>query len=203
MNTDQRETKDWIKAMASHMGLSPSRLALNAGMAASTVTRFLNDHSGKVGITQSTLESIAAYTGFRPHQFPGRGRMGVPEPDAVPLHLDSYVPPHWIQMAASVLTNAGRGVEAWVMKGAALDGLGILPNDVLLIDTKAKPKTGDVVLAQVLDYSTRTEETIMRVYQAPFVVAHSIRLGPVRPEHVDEDRVRIAGTSIGVLRARH
>ena len=88
------------------------------------------------------------------------------------------------------------------MKGAALDALGILPGDVVIIDHNLKPKAGDVVVATITDYQTGNAETVMRVFQPPFIVAHSIRLGPLRPEHVDEDRVQILGTSIGTLRAR-
>lgn len=203
MNTDQRETKDWLKAMASQMGISPSRLALNAGMAASTLTRYLNDTSGKVGITQSSLEAVAAYTGFRPHQFPGRNRAGFSEPDATQFDKETLNLPAWIRQAVDAARKDRNGVEAWVMKGAALDGLGVLPNDVVIIDHNMKPKAGDIVLAQVVDYATGTAETVMRVYQPPFIIGHSIRLGPLRPEHVDEDRVQISGTSIGILRARH
>lgn len=203
MIKDQRDTKEWLRAMARQMGVSPSRLALNSGMAASTLTRYLNDTSGTVGITQASLEQVAAYTGFRPHQFPGRNRPGFAEPDAVPFDKDDGTPPEWIRQAVDAARKGRNGVDAWVMKGAALDAIGILPNDVIIIDQNLKPKSGDIVVAQVLDYGTGSAETVMRVYQPPFIIAHSVRLGPMRPEHVDEDRVSIHGTSIGVLRARH
>lgn len=203
MTKDLRETKDWINAMARQMGVSPSRLALNSGSAASTVTRFLNDESGTIGVTQTTLEKIAAYTGFRPHQFPGRNRAGFAEPDAVAFANDNGDHQDWVRQAVAAARAGKNGIEAWVMKGAALDGLGILPNDVVLIDHNLKPKAGDVVVVQIVDYATGSAETVMRVFQPPFVVGHSIRLGPIRPEHVDEERVSVTGTSIGVLRARH
>lgn len=203
MKKDQRETKDWINAMARHMGISASRLALNSNIAASTLARYLNDESGTIGITQSTLEQIAGYTGFRPHQFPGRNRAGFAEPDAVPFANDNAGAQDWVKLAVDAARKGRNGIEAWVMKGAALDALGVLPGDVVIIDHNLKPRAGDIVVAQVVDYATGSAETVMRVFQPPFVMGHSIRLGPIRPEHVDEDRVTISGTSIGILRARH
>lgn len=203
MALDQRETKEWIRSVARHMNLSPSQLALSSGMAASTLTRFLNDLTNTVGITQSSLEKVAKYSGFRPHQMPGRARAGMAEPDTVPLQHETTEWPNWISAAVQAAKAGKNGVEAWVMKGAALDGIGVMPGDIVLIDLNARPSTGDVVLAQLLDFATGTAETVMRLYQAPFITTHSLRLGPGRPEHVDEERVTIAGVRVGLLRWEH
>jgi len=203
MAHDQRETKEWIKAIASHMGLSLSQLALKSGMAASTITRFVNDDTGVLTIQQNSLEQIANFTGFRPYQFPGRARPGFSELDAVPFELDDRQPGGWVKAAVDEAKKGRNGVEAWVMKGAALDGMGILPGDVIIVDQNLRPKPGDIVVAQIVDYGRGTAETVIRVYQPPFICSHSVRLGPMRPEHVDEERVSIAGTGIGVLRLRH
>lgn len=204
MAQDQRETKDWIKAVASHMGLSPSQLALNSRMAASTLTRWLNDKSNTVGISQSSLEKVASYSGFRPGQYPGRLRgNSLAEPDTLPLEQDNAPHPEWVKAAVASAKAGKNGIEAWVMKGAALDGMGILPGDVVIVDHNRRPKAGDVVIAQILDYSTDTTETVMRLWQPPFIMMHSIRLGPQRPEHVDEERITIHGTMIGAIRLFH
>lgn len=203
MNHDQRETKDWLKAMASHMGMSLSQLARAAGMAASTVTRFVNDQTNTLTVQQSTLEQIANYTGFRPYQFPGRARPGFAEPDAIPFDLDDRAPQDWVRGAVREAKAGRNGIEAWVMKGAALDAMGVLPNDIVIIDQNLRPKPGDVVIAQIVDYQRATAETVMRVFQPPYICGHSVRLGPMRPEQVDEERVSIAGTAIGFIRTRH
>lgn len=203
MNQTQRETKDWLKAMASHLGLSMSQLARNAGMAASTLTRYVNDETDTLTIQQSSLEAVANFTGFRPYQFPGRSRPGFNEPDAIPFELDDRVPAPWVRSAVLEARSGRNGIEAWVMKGAALDAMGILPGDVIIVDQNLKPKPGDVVVAQIVDYGRGSAETVIRVYQPPYICSHSVRLGPMRPEQVDEDRVSIAGTAIGFLRTRH
>lgn len=189
--------------MAQHMAMSPSQLALKSGMAASTVTRYLNDDTGNLTVQQSTLEKIAALTGFRPYQFPGRGRPGMAEPDAVPFDQDQAREVDWVRSAVASLKAGRNGVDAWVMKGAALDGMGVLPGDIVIIDQNMRPKPGDVVIVQLVDYLRGQAETVMRVWQPPFVCTHSLRLGPQRPEQVDEERVQLAGTAIGFIRPRH
>ncbi|MGG7535328.1 LexA family transcriptional regulator [Rhizobium sp. 12,4] len=200
MALDQRDTKEWLRQIASYLNLSPSQLALNSGMAASTLTRYLNDKTNTIGITQSTLEKVAGYSGFRPHQFPGRLRPGFSEPDAVPFSQNDNSYPKWVVIAVENARSGRNGIDAWTMKSAALDGMGIMPGDILIIDQNKRPKTGDVVVAQILDQLTGTAETVIRLYQAPFILTHSMRMGPQRPEQVDEDRVSIAGTSIGSIR---
>ncbi|MEO2037248.1 MAG: hypothetical protein ABGW90_00890 [Martelella sp.] len=182
------------------MNLSLSKLASNSGMAASTLTRYYNDNSGSVGITQGTLENVARYSGFRPGQMPGRNINGMAEPDALLYANDNEPHAGWVDAAVNAAKSGRNGIEAWVMKGGALDGMGVMPGDVVLIDQNRRAKTGDIVIAQIIDPVRGTAETVMRLYQAPFITAHSMRLGPQRPEHVDDDRVSIAGTAIGIIR---
>jgi hypothetical protein len=203
MTLDQRETKEWLTALARHLNVSPSQLALSSGLAASTLTRFLNDKTGTIGVTQSSLEKVARYSGFRPHQMPGRNRPGMAEPDTIPLAQDDTSWPSWVRSAITQIQAGRNGIEPWVMKGAALDGIGILPGDILIIDHNARAKSGDVVLAQIVDAAHAAAETVMRLYQAPFLTTHSMRLGPGRPEHVDEERVQIAGVRVGTIRIEH
>lgn len=202
MALDQRETKDWIRAVARHLGLSPSQLSLNSGMAASTVTRYLNDNSGVVGISQSSLEKIAHYSGFRPHQMPGQQRTdGIDE--VVPFRRDTAAVEEWILQAIERATGGKNGVGAWVVQAATLDGVGVLPGDIILVDHSRRPSVGDVVIVEVKTHPKAEPEKRMRVWQPPFVMAHSVRLGPQRPEQVDEDLVTLAGTRVGLIRPFH
>lgn len=202
MAYDQRETKDWLRAVARHFNVSPSQLALNSGMAASTLTRYLNDNTNTVGISQATLEKVSHYSGFRPGQVPGRAR-GLSEPDVVPYHLDDDQKPKWVEAAVDAAKAGKNGVEAWVMKGAALDGIGVMPGDIAIVDQNRRAKAGDIVLAQIVDHVLGNAETVLRLYQTPFLISHSMRLGPQRPEQVDDDRVSIAGVVIATIRLQH
>lgn len=203
MAYDQRETKDWLRALARHFNVSPSQLALNSGMAASTLTRYLNDTTNTIGISQATLEKVSHYTGFRPGQMPGGRGRGFAEPDIIPFAHEAGEFPRWMQAAVEAAKAGRNGIEAWVMKGAALDGLGIMPGDIAIVDQNIRATAGDVVLAQIVDHNLGTAETVLRLYQTPFLITHSMRLGPQRPEQVDEDRVSIAGVVTGTLRRQH
>jgi hypothetical protein len=134
---------------------------------------------------------------------PGLVRAGMSEPDTIPLRDDDTHWPAWVLQAVDAAKAGRNGVDAWVMKGASLDGLGVLPGDIVIFDQNKRAKSGDIVLAQIVDPISGTAETVTRLYQAPFITTHSMRLGPGRPEQVDDDRVSIAGVRIGTIRFEH
>lgn len=205
MTKAPRNTKEWLRAVASHLNLSLSDLAIRSGLAASTVTRYVNDASGRLSVTDRTLDAIAEYSGIPRHHFPGERRVpGLGESEAVRFDPgDAEPPPAWVCQAVEA-AGAGQGnVEAWVMKGWALDLLGVLPGDILLIDPKRRPRAGNIVCVQLTDPVTGGVEIVFRRYEPPFVVAHSAKMGALRPETIDEDRVVILGVETGIIRPRH
>ncbi|TPN57148.1 S24 family peptidase [Mesorhizobium sp. B1-1-7] len=197
-----RATKEWIKAVADYLNLSISALAQNSGLAPSTVTRFMNDGTGKLTVQDKTLDAIAIYSGVPKNVLPGtRTLPGMGESEAVPYDPRREAElPAWVMMAVDAIRGNRNGVEPWVVKGWALDLLGIVPGDILVIDQNRRPKNGDIVIARISDLVTGSAETVMRHYQAPFLVTHSAKLGPTRPEQVDEDRVVIMGVRAGLIR---
>lgn len=202
METNQRDTKAWIKAVADHLHLSPSRLALNSGAAASTVTRYLNDLTGTAGITQTTLEKISQYSGVPVHRMPGAARHS-PTADAIPLRDHAEPLADWVEKAVSSIMEGKNGRDAWFVQSWSLDLKGILPGDVLIIDRQLRPKTGDVVLVKITDFTSGNSEDVIRIYDAPFVMTHSAKLGVQKPLVVDDEQVSIIGVSIGTIRSRH
>lgn len=202
MNIDQSVTKHWIKAVAAFMNLSFSELGKRSGVAPSTVTRFLNDDTGTVGISQRTLDQISAFAGIPVHRMPGDdGRVGIPTADAIPLD-DSEPVSQSVKAAVDVFLREHHGVKAWRMKGWALDLLGVLPGDILIIDETKRAKAGDIVFALLNDWSAGSTESVFRLYQPPYIVAHSAKMGPQKPLMVDEDNVSLKGICLAVLRPR-
>jgi len=202
---EQHDTKEWIRAVARYMNLSLSDLALNSGLAASTVTRYINDKSGKLSVTERTIEAIAIYSGIPKNVLPGQRRLpGFSESETVryDAHQDGALP-DWVGTAIAAHKGNRSGIEPWLMKGWALDQLGILPGDILMIDQNRRPKAGDIVVAQLTDPVTQRTEMVMRRFDPPFITTHSSKMGPGRPETVDDDRVVIMGVECGVIRPRH
>lgn len=203
--TTPHDTKDWLRAVASYMNLSPSDLALKSGLAASTVTRYINDKSGTLTITERTLNAIARYSGIDKNTMPGERRLpGFGEHEATRLDGRSDDPlPDWVQTAIAAHKGSRNGIEPWIMRGWALDLLGILPGDILMIDQNRRPRAGNTVLCQLTDLATGKAETVLRRFDPPFVCTHSAKLGPQRPEQVDDERVVILGVEDGIIRPRH
>lgn len=199
----QHDTKEWLRAVARYMNLSLSDLARNSSLAASTVTRFVNDRSNKLTITEKTLDAISAYSGVAKNVMPGQKRLpGFSESEAVPYDpiTEGEKLPDWANAAVEAMKLKGNGIEPWIMKGWALDLLGILPGDLLFIDRNKRPKAGDIVIARLTDLATSRAETVIRRFDPPFVTTHSAKLGPSRPEQVDDDRVTILGVELGMIR---
>jgi transcriptional regulator with XRE-family HTH domain len=200
--TSPRATKEWIKAVADYLNMTISALASNSGLAPSTVTRFMNDGTNKLTVQDKTLDAIAIYSGVPKHVLPGtRTLPGMGESEAVLYdpRRDAELP-DWVLAAIAAIKGNRNGIEPWVVKGWALELLGIIPGDILVIDQNRRPKNGDIVIAQISDLVTGSAETVMRHYQAPFLVTHSAKMGPTRPEQVDEDRVIIMGVRAGLIR---
>lgn len=202
MQPTQRETKAWIEAVARHMNMSPSRLALQSGMAASTLTRYLNDGTGTIGISQTSLDRIAQFSGVPVHRMPGERAGGFQEEDAIPLDRSETATDR-TRRAVDAIAEGRNHVFPLEMKGWALDLQGILPGDVLVFDMNARAKPDDIVCVQRVDWTTGDADTLVRIYKPPMVLAHSAKLGPLAPLMVDEDRVSIRGVMIGAIRVRH
>lgn len=125
---------------------------------------------------------------------------GMAEPDAVPYIAGDTALKPWCLAAIEAARQGRTGLDAWVMKGRALDLQGILPDDILLVDLNRRPAPDDIVCAQIVDFTTGVAETIFRLFQPPYLIAHSAKLGAVRPEQVDEIRVSVRGVVEGVIR---
>lgn len=199
------DNKQWLKAVAGYMNLSLSELALKSGLAASTITRYMNDRSETLTITERSLDAIARFSGVARNALPGAKQLpGFGESEAAPYdsRTDERLP-EWVHVAIEAARGHRNGVEAWIMKGWSLDLLGILPGDILIIDQNKRPRAGNIICAQLTDLSTGATETVMRRYEPPFIYSHSAKLGFMRPEQVDDERCVIMGVEDGIIRPRH
>lgn len=203
--TTTHDTKEWLRAVSGYMNLSLSELAVRSGLAASTVTRFMNDKSGTLTITERTLDAISRFSGVPRNTLPGQKALpgfGESEAAVYDSRTDDQLPA-WVDAAIRAAKGTRNGVEAWIMKGWTLDMLGILPGDILIIDQNKRPRAGNIVCAQLTDLATGRTETVMRRYEPPFIHTHSAKLGFLKPEQVDDERVVIMGVEDGIIRPRH
>ncbi|GGE79306.1 hypothetical protein GCM10007285_03900 [Stappia taiwanensis] len=182
-------------------GLTLSEIATGAGLSPSTLTRYVNQPASGRTITDRTLSRIERRFGLSRRRMPGGPAAGaVIWPDAVPADENGGSLKAWCKAAVEEARKGRSGVAPWIMRGHALDLEGILPGDILMVDINRRPAPGDIVCARVTDYTSGAAETVFRLFQPPYVIAHSARLGPVRPEQVDEVRVSILGVVEGLIR---
>lgn len=202
---DRHDTKEWLKAVAAYLNLSLSDLALKSGLAASTVTRYVNDGTSSLTITERSLDAISKFSAIPKNVMPGqRALPGFSESEAVPYDARQQGDraPEWVNQAIAAHKAGRNGVEPWVMRSWALDLMGVLPGDILMIDQNRRPRAGNIVCVQLTDLASGRTETVMRRYEPPFVLGSSAKMTALRPEVVDDERVIIMGVEDGIIRPR-
>lgn len=158
--------REWLRHVSEVTGLPPTTLALKVGIPPSTLTRPLSkSDKGTSTLHASTIDKIVAATGVAP---PGSTAIVAARPlrgfaeDAAP-----YAPEKSDSLTGAVraLIGGRNGVDAWTIKGRALELAGYLPGDIVLVDLNATPVQGDAVCAQVYDWQQGKAQTVMRIYQ--------------------------------------
>lgn len=198
--TEAEEQRQWVVAIARHSGTSVSALARKAGLAPSTLNRFINNPSVGHKLSNETLGSISSAAGVPVLEFPGR-RTGFSESEAEPFKNDMPGSDAAFDRAVRTLCQEKKGRDPWVLKGWGLDLLGYMPGDVLIVDlNRLTPKAGRVVCAQVYDYARDRAETIMRVFDSNYLLTASSRVTVSKPLMVDGEDVVIKGTVTHSLR---
>jgi AcrR family transcriptional regulator len=201
MRAPQRDTKDWIMHVAAHLGLTPSDLARRAGMSPSTLTRYLSDTSGTIGISQKSLDKIGDYARIRPHQFTTTPFGAFQEAEAQPYDHGT-AEAGWLHDQVQLMCAAVQSRVPWTLRTDALNLAGYLKGDTLIVDLALPPRDGDIVCAQVYDWQRETADTIFRLYRKPWLMTHSSVIAPIKPLMVDDDVVAIRGVVEACLRPR-
>lgn len=203
MDDTKRELKSWVRALADHTGLAPSTFGKRAGMSGSTVTRFLASDDDSM-LSTDKIAMLAKYAGVKPLEFPGRRGAGFAEVEAEPYREPDVL--NALDGSARAIKElcAGRnGRDPWTVRTALLDMVGVLPGDVVIVDLSKRAKAGDLVCAQVYDWRADRADTIMRMYDPPFLVSQSHTLPSTKPLMVDDDTVIIKGVIDAVIRIRN
>lgn len=97
---------------------------------------------------------------------------GFAESEAAP-----FIPKDADRTAMTVAEAFGSrsGVDVWQVRGGSMALQGLLPGDMMLVDTHAADlvRPGDIVVAQVYDHARSTSATVLRRYEPPVLVAAS------------------------------
>lgn len=196
----RRKQLAWVEAILAHRNWKPSRLAREAGVDHSTISKWLNDPLNAAQLNTMTVEKLAIAGGIPPYQTsaPATPR-GLAESEAEPYRALE------VEDAASRAVYAAKGgrngVDPWILRSRALENAGYMPGDVLMVDLNAEPRDGDAVCAQVYDKSGRAE-TVMRLFEKPFLVSATADAALRRPLLVDGIHVVVRGVVVASIRPR-
>lgn len=185
--------QDWLRRLLAERGQSAHALAREAGIAASTLSRFLNDPAYSGTLSTTTLEKIARTTGAYPGRADPVAPMPAPREGAGTAGFGEAEAEPFAAGAAAAPFALPPGADVWRVKGRALDLAGYLPGDLVVVDGHATPRAGDIVCAQVLDAAGGTARTVLRKYLPPYLMAVSTAAAEEAPVPLDPETVAVMG----------
>ena len=185
-------------------GWTQTELAQRAGLDPSTLSRFLSGSRSGHALRGSTIRKLEAISGisFGPKQdrtTDDSGATGFAEPEAVPLSMAEVNP---LRQAIAALSRGKNNIDPWTLRSRALEGAGYKPGDILLVALGETPMQGDLVCAQIYDWTKGRAETVFRLFQPPYLVAATTDANLMRPFVVDDGAVSIKGVVLHTLRER-
>jgi len=192
--------RQWLRDVLKDTGWRPSRLAKEAGVAKTTILRFLDAEADDPHVLRpDTVGKIASAAGVAPPTgsadvpgLPRRPARGLRD-DGVPFRAADYPYGAEIDAAIRVLKGTRNAADGWVLKTSAIELEGYLPGDVVIVDLGRTPQAGDLVCAQVYDKAGKAIETAFRFYEPPYLVAASRDRALRKPLVVDNEHVVIMG----------
>jgi len=188
-----RQHREYVLLIMKHTGLLQTPLAKAAGVQPSSLSRVLKEGSTAT-LHARTLSKLEKYSGIMLSAVvdtpSAPGLRGLAE-DAVPFDAASADPA--VSAAIKALIGSRQGVDSCTIVGRALECLGYLPGDIVIADLGRRPEAGDAVCARVYDWRRAAAETVMRLYEPPYLAAASLDEGLRRPLVVDNEQMIIKG----------
>lgn len=181
---DAREPlRQWLRSIATAKGITLSEIAKGAEVAQSSITRFVNDPKYEYELSARTIRRIEEHYGVpvpRSRTFADAASAGFePRRDATARRAEAF---------SSVMAADD-----------ALNLAGVRRGDLCEVDARATPNPGDLVAVEIRP-GTRTRETIVRIYDMPYLTAHSTQYELNRPIMIEPGRARIVGVVVRIVR---
>jgi len=190
---------DWINFILRHKRWSTNRLASEAEVDPSTLSRLLKDPGKTRTLNSYSVEKIEKASGVPAFETSiaevPRG-LAERESDEFEARLSGG-----LNEAVRALKGERNEVDAWELGSRAVELAGYLPGDTLIVDMSARPEPGELVCAQVYDLSGGAK-TIFRIYEHPFLVAATTDPSLFKPLLIDNERVVVRGVVTASFRQR-
>lgn len=195
----------WLDHVVITTGRTLSEVARAAKVNPSTLTRFRNSQDRVGVLSATTMAAVSMVSGVplpqdvhAPAPAAGAALRGFGESEAA---LWEGEPTDPVSGALRAMTGSALHLVPWVLRSNALLHEGFRPGDILIVDLNAEPKPGNIVLAQLYDWQNpRGTETVLRLYEPPYLIASGPVEAAKRPELIDQKRVVIKGVMQAMLR---
>lgn len=190
---------DWVEWLRVRTGQSLSELAEGAGLSNNTLTRLRQRESALLDAL--SVRMLSEYTGLPGPDLYKLGHTSGFTEEAEPFDVAAGGSPSMEEFTRLMLKDRPNAAS-WLLKTRALEGLGYMQGDLVVTDGSVQPRAGDAVCAQVVDLRTGAAETVFRVYEPPYLIAHSGDPALRKPLLIDNERVIVMATVTESLRAR-
>lgn len=179
-------------------------MAADLKIAVTTLTRPLKPNDPGTSMpNQRTIDKIVARYAVAPPNFgvPGARPLRGFSEDAEPYEAANS---NSLTSAVRALTAGRPNADPWVIKTRALELMGYLPGDIVVVDPSQVAQPGDAICAQVnIDFRRGSAETVMRIYEragGSFVLVGASMDPTFRAPIAVDDRVAVKGVIIGMIR---
>lgn len=197
MEPSRDEIRRWILEILSRSDETPTALARKAGIASTTLTRFLNEQD-KTVLSFRSIAKIAHAAGVPPIGLSSTQQRGFAE-EAAPHDISDMENASHVAAIQALISNR-QAAKPWVLQSHALEHAGYMSNDILIVDLNRRPEPGDVTCVQVYKRSQGKAEVVFRIYEPPYLVAATSDPSLRKPLLVDNDQVIIMGVVTEMLR---
>ena len=185
--------RDWLNGVRKTTGWSFERIAREAEVSPTTLTRFMKpDYPNLLGL--DTIRKISTAT-----RVAAPGELGI---DVKPSGFAESELRHWTPAPEELKSadHLASGVDWWEVRSLLLDLEGLLPGDKIAVDLNRQAQPGDIVLAQVESKSGNEVETVLRKYEPPMLTCRTTQREYPGPEFVDGSRVIVMGVAVSLRR---
>lgn len=189
----------WINWLNEVTKKTDSALAVMAGQSANTITRF-RDREGALldGLTILMLSEATGLPGPDTYLLEGADKH---LEDAEPYESKKGAEPllqQLIDLALKGRTNA----SPWRLRTRAIEKLGYMPGDIVIVDKAQPHRAGEAVAAQVFTGRDTAPRVIFRVAEPPYLISMADDPSARKPLLIDDQSVIILGPIVHSFRTR-
>ncbi len=196
--------REWIERHRKRLGYSLSRIAELAGFSRGTLTNFMKE-TWPYNLKPDNLAALERLFGEPAPTLSGFNAIAnvgeFHESEVFDIgHLTGDT-----AQAVRLLCGTSNSRLSFVLRSRALEAVGYVPGDVLIVDTSVPPKAGDVVCANVRSKSGGDPEIIFRMFfplLVPLLITATAERSMLAPLIVDGDKVAVVGVVLHRLGAR-